>query len=126
MERQIIHTEAAPAAIGPYSQAVQVGDTLYISGQLPIDPATGNLVSHDIKEQTEQALKNLQAILKEAGLNLSHIVSTTVLLDNIGDFQAMNEVYGAHFQAPYPARVAYEVASLPSGALVEIQAIAHK
>lgn len=126
MSRKTIHTDAAPAAIGPYSQAVKVGEMIFISGQLPTDPATGKLVGDNVAEQTKQSLKNMQTILNEAGLDLSHVVSTTVLLDSLDDFQAMNEVYGEHFTEPYPARVAYEVAALPSGALVEIQAIAHK
>ncbi|MEO1769436.1 RidA family protein [Candidatus Enterococcus ferrettii] len=119
-----IDTAKAPAAIGPYSQAIKVGNTLYLSGQLPIDPATGEFPSEDIKEQTARSLENIKAILAEAGTNLTKVVKTTVLLKNISDFAAMNEVYGEYFNGTCPARAAYQVAALPKDALVEIEAIA--
>ncbi|MGG5329970.1 RidA family protein [Enterococcus sp. AZ163] len=119
-----IDTAKAPAAIGPYSQAIKVGNTLYLSGQLPIDPATGEFPSEDIKEQTARSLENIKAILAEAGTDLTKVVKTTVLLKNISDFAAMNEVYGEYFNGTCPARAAYQVAALPKDALVEIEAIA--
>ena len=124
MAKQIVQTANAPAAIGPYSQAVAANGTVYVSGQLPIDPATGAFAGPDIASQTEQSLKNIQAILAAAGLTMANVVKTTVLLDDIGDFGAMNEVYGAYFAEPYPARAAFEVARLPKGAKVEIEVIA--
>ena len=125
MAREIINTEKAPAAIGPYSQAIIAGDNMYISGQLPIDPATGELAEACIKCQTKQSLKNIQAILESEGLSMKNVVKTTVLMQNIGDFAAMNEVYAEFFTEECPARAAYEVAKLPKGALVEIEAIAY-
>lgn len=122
--KQAIFSGSAPAAIGPYSQAITVGDTVYISGQLPIDPATGCFPSDDIRDQTRMSLENVKAILAAAGLTMANVVKTTVLLDSIGDFGAMNEVYGAYFVEPYPARAAFEVARLPKGAKVEIEVIA--
>ncbi|MFI3294595.1 MAG: Rid family detoxifying hydrolase [Rikenellaceae bacterium] len=122
---KVIASPHAPAAVGPYSQAIQANDTLYISGQLPIDPSTG-VALESIEEQTLQSLKNIEAILTEAGYLKSDIVKCTVLLDNITDFAAMNGVYGEFFAAPYPARAAYEVAKLPLGVKVEIEAIAVK
>lgn len=121
---EAISTTAAPAAIGPYSQALKNGRFLYISGQLPIDPATGCITESDIKAQTTQSIRNQLAILKEAGGDLENVVKTTVFLSNMDDFSAMNEVYQAFFKAPYPARSAVEVAKLPKGALVEIEAFA--
>ena len=124
-----ISTTAAPAAIGPYSQAVRVGDTLYLSGQVALDPATGTLVPGGIAEQTTQVFANLSAVLAAAGLDLSHVVKTTVFLKNMNDFAAMNEVYARHL-APAgadtipPARSTIEVARLPKDALVEIDLIA--
>ena len=120
-----VHTDKAPAAIGPYSQAIIAGDNMYISGQLPIDPATGELAEACIKCQTEQSLKNIQAILESEGLSMKNVVKPTVLMQNIGDFAAMNEVYAEFFTEECPARAAYEVAKLPKGALVEIEAIAY-
>ena len=117
--KQAIFSNNAPAAIGPYSQAISAGDTLYISGQLPIDPATGSFPSEDIKDQTRMSLENITA-----GLTMANVVKTTVLLDDIGDFGAMNEVYGSYFAEPYPARAAFEVAKLPKGAKVEIEVVA--
>ena len=124
MMKQAIFSASAPAAIGPYSQAITVGDTVYISGQLPIDPATGSFPSDDVRDQTRMSLENIRAILAAAGLTMANVVKTTVLLDDIGDFGAMNEVYGAYFAEPYPARAALEVAKLPKGAKVEIEVIA--
>ena len=121
-----ISTSNAPAAIGPYSQAIEANGFIYASGQLPIDPATGAFPEGDIKEQTRQSILNAQAILKEAGADLSNVVKTTVLLADIADFGAMNEVYASFFNAPYPARSAFAVRDLPKGALVEIEMIAAK
>ncbi len=122
-----IQTDQAPAAIGPYSQAIDSGASLvFVSGQLPIDPTTGAFVPGGIREQTRQSLTNAQAILAAAGLNLSNVVKTTVFLADMGDFAAMNEVYAQFFAAPYPARSAVAVKTLPKGALVEIECIAAK
>ena len=121
-----VHTPNAPAAIGPYSQAIVAGNTVYVSGQLPIDPATGVFAGEDIAAQTRQSLTNLKSILNEAGADLCDVVKTTVYLANIADFAAMNEVYATFFCAPYPARAAFEVACLPKNALVEIECIAVK
>lgn len=123
-ERTIVFSSAAPAAIGPYSQAVAMHGFVFLSGQLGIDPITGTLVSGGIKEETEQALKNVQAVLESAGLSLAHVVKTTVFLADIADFAAMNEVYARYFSNSYPARSAFQVAALPKGARVEIEAIA--
>lgn len=122
--KKIISTDKAPAAIGPYSQAVNVGGTIYCSGQIPINPLTGEVVEGGIAEQTKQSLANVQAILEEAGCTMGDVVKTTVLLADIKDFAAMNEVYGAVFTAPYPARSAFAVRDLPKGVLVEIEVIA--
>lgn len=122
--KKIIATQNAPAAIGPYSQAVEVNGTIYASGQIPIDPATGEFVSGGIKEQTEQVFKNIKAILTEAGLTTDNIVKTTVLLADIADFGTMNEVYSTQFNGTFPARSAFAVKDLPKGALVEIEVIA--
>ncbi|MDT3366825.1 MAG: RidA family protein [Bacteroidota bacterium] len=120
-----IHTEKAPAAIGPYSQAVDSGHGLvFVSGQLPIDPATGAFPEGGVKEQTRQSLLNTQAILEAAGLSLANVVKTTVFLADMGDFAAMNEVYATFFSAPFPARCAFAVKTLPKGALIEIESIA--
>lgn len=119
-----VSTEKAPAAIGPYSQAVQAGNTVYVSGQLPIDPATGAFAGEDIRAQTRQSLTNIRSILEAVGADMSEVVKTTVLLKNIADFAAMNEVYAEFFAAPYPARAAFQVAALPKDALVEIECVA--
>lgn len=119
-----VQTANAPAAIGPYSQGVQAGKTIYVSGQLPIDPATGNFAGEDIQAQTRQSLTNIKNILAAAGADMSAVVKTTVLLDSIADFAAMNEVYAEFFTEPFPARAAFEVAAIPKGAKVEIEAIA--
>ena len=121
-----ISTNNAPAAIGPYSQAIEANGFIYASGQLPINPATGAFPEGGIKEQTRQSLLNAQAILKEAGSDLNKVVKATVLLADIADFAAMNEVYASFFEAPYPARSAFAVRDLPKGALVEIEMIAVK
>jgi 2-iminobutanoate/2-iminopropanoate deaminase len=124
---QEIHTNQAPAAVGPYSQAIQTGSLLFISGQIPLDPATGKLVSEqegDVREQTRQVLTNLKHILKEAGADMKDVVKTTVLLADIRDFEAMNGVYAEFFTEPYPARAAFQVAALPKGAKVEVEAVA--
>ena len=120
-----INTDKAPAAIGPYSQAIDSGAGLvFVSGQLPIDPATGAFPEGGVKEQTKQSLLNAKAILEMTGLNLSNVVKTTVFLADMGDFAAMNEVYAQFFSAPFPARSAVAVKTLPKGALVEIECIA--
>ena len=119
-----ISTEKAPAAIGPYSQAVQVGNLVYTSGQLPIDPATGQFPEGGIKEQTRQSLKNIQAILLEIGLTMASVVKTTVFMADMQDFADMNAVYAEFFAEPFPARSAVAVKTLPKGALVEIEVIA--
>ena len=124
--KQVINTSAAPAAIGPYSQAILVGNLVYTSGQIPIDPATGSFIEGGIKEQTHQSLSNVQAILSEAGLSMSNVIKTTVFMADMNDFAAMNEVYAEFFTEPYPARSAVAVKTLPKGALVEIEVIAAK
>ena len=121
-----VHTPAAPAAIGPYSQAICAGNTVYVSGQIPIDPATGAFAGDDIVTQTRQSLTNLKSIPSAAGADLCHVVKTTVYLAHMEDFAAMNGVYAEFFAAPYPARAAFEVACLPKNALVEIECIAVK
>ena len=119
-----ISTTKAPAAIGPYSQAIQVGNLVYTSGQIPIDPATGMIVTGGIKEQTLQSLTNVKAILEEVGLTMSNVLKTTVFMADMGDFADMNSVYAGFFTEPYPARSAVAVKTLPKGALVEIEVIA--
>ena len=125
--KKIIATQNAPAAIGPYSQAIDCGTFLVTSGQIPIDPATGEMVKCGIEGQTRQALLNLKAILTEAGLTMDSVVKTTVFLQNMGDFAAMNAVYAEFFtEGNYPARSAVQVGALPKGALVEIEALCSK
>ena len=119
-----ISTQNAPAAIGPYSQAIEVNGFVYASGQLPIDPATGAFPEGGVKEQTRQSILNVKAILEEAGLALSNVVKTTVFLADMGDFAAMNEVYSQFFAQPFPARSAIAVKALPKGALVEVEVVA--
>lgn len=119
-----ISTQNAPAAIGPYSQAIEVNGFVYASGQLPIDPATGSFPEGGVKEQTRQSILNVKAILEEAGLALSNVVKTTVYLADMGDFAAMNEVYSQFFVQPFPARSAIAVKALPKGALVEVEVVA--
>lgn len=123
--RKIVATDKAPAAIGPYAQANIIGDLVITSGQIPIDPATGNLVEGDIEAQTKQVFKNLKAVLEAAGSGLDKIVKTTCFMDNMNDFAKMNEVYASFFSGDYPSRSAVEVAKLPKGALIEIEAIAY-
>jgi 2-iminobutanoate/2-iminopropanoate deaminase len=120
------NTDKAPAAIGPYSQALSANGFLYISGQLPIDPTTGDFPAGSIAEQTEQSIKNIEAILAASGSDASKVLKTTCLLADIGDFAAMNEVYAKHFglNGPAPARAAFAVKDLPKGALIEIEAVA--
>lgn len=122
--KEMIHTDLAPAAIGPYSQAIRANGFVYVSGQLPVDATTGEFAGTDVQSQTRQSLTNIQYILREAGLDLDNVVKTTVFLQNMGDFAAMNEVYASFFTGVCPARAAVEVAKLPKGALVEIEAIA--
>ena len=119
-----ISTTKAPAAIGPYSQAIKVSGLVFVSGQLPIDPATGAFAEGGIKELTRQSLTNMKAILEEAGTSMVNVVKTTVFLADMNDFAAMNEVYAEFFAAPFPARSAVAVKTLPKGALVEIECIA--
>ena len=121
-----ISTKNAPAAIGPYSQAIETGGMIFASGQLPIDPNTGAFPEGGIKEQTRQSILNAKAILEEAGCSLSNVVKTTVLLSDIAEFAAMNEVYASFFSEPFPARSAFAVRDLPKGALIEIEMIAAK
>ena len=123
---QAVHTENAPVAIGPYSQAVQAGNTIYVSGQIPIDPAVGELVPGGIEEQTRRSLTNISNILSAAGYSMQDVVKTTVLLADIADFAAMNAVYAEFFTEPYPARAAFQAAAIPKGAKVEIECIAVK
>ena len=122
--KKVISTSKAPVAIGPYSQAIQVGNLVFASGQIPIDPATGNFVAGGVKEQARQSLTNVKAILEEAGLSLDNVVKTTVFLADMNDFADVNAVYAEFFAEPYPARSAVAVKTLPKGALVEIEVIA--
>jgi 2-iminobutanoate/2-iminopropanoate deaminase len=124
--KRIINSKNAPAAIGPYSQAVEVNGTLYISGQLPINPEVGKIEATDIASQTEQSFANINAILTEAGYSFSDVVKSTVFLSDIADFAGMNEVYKKYYQTECPARSAFAVKALPMGALVEIETIAAK
>ena len=126
MTMKAISTNNAPAAIGPYSQAIEAGGLVFASGQLPINPSTGTFPEGGIKEQTRQSILNAQAILESAGCSLSNVEKTTVLLADIADFAAMNEVYASFFSDPFPARSAFAVRDLPKGALVEIEMIAAK
>lgn len=125
MEKKIVHSQEAPAAVGPYSQAVRVGPFLYTAGQLGLDPESGSLVADDIKVQTERVLKNLRAVLQAAGGDLTNVVKTTVFLLDMAEFGAMNEVYASFFPADPPARSAIQVAALPLGGRVEIEAVAY-
>ena len=122
--KKVIRTTKAPSAIGPYSQAIQVGNIIYTSGQIPIDPATGNFVAGGVREQARQSLTNVKAILDEAGLTLDNVVKTTVFMADMNDFADVNAVYAEFFAEPYPARSAVAVKTLPKGALVEIEVIA--
>jgi 2-iminobutanoate/2-iminopropanoate deaminase len=124
MKREIITTDQAPAAVGPYSQAVRVADFVFTAGQIPLDPATGQIVEGGIEVQTRQALTNVSAVLQAAGTSLANVVKTTVFLADIGEFQAMNGVYAGFFGDAPPARSAVQVAALPLGARIEIEAVA--
>ena len=121
---KVISSKKAPAAIGPYSQAIQVGNLVYTSGQIPIDPAIGVIVAGGIKEQTRQSLTNVKAVLEETGLKMANVVKTTVFMADMNDFAEMNSVYAEFFSEPFPARSAVAVKSLPTGALVEIEVVA--
>jgi 2-iminobutanoate/2-iminopropanoate deaminase len=124
--KKIINTQNAPQAIGPYSQAVEVGNTLYISGQVPINPTSGKVEATDITTQTEQVMKNIEAILKEAGYTFKNVVKSTCLLSDMANFKAMNEVYGKYYPENPPARAAFAVKELPLGVMIEIETIAVK
>jgi len=124
--KEAIATQQAPAAIGPYSQAVRAGDAVFLSGQIPLDPATGQLVTGDITAQTRRVMESLRAVLAAAGCDFSHVVRTTIYLTDLGNFASVNEAYGSYFQPPFPARATVQVAALPRGAQVEIDAIAVK
>lgn len=122
--KQVIATKNAPGAIGPYSQAIEANGIIFISGQTPVDQATGKVVEGGITEQTEQVMKNLEAILKECGLTFDNVVKSTCLLSDMANFKAMNEVYGSRFKANPPARAAFAVKTLPLNAMIEIEMIA--
>ncbi len=124
MEKRIIKTDLAPAAIGPYSQGIRIGDFLFTSGQIALDPATGEMCSGEIEQETEKTLQNIEAILKAGGLSLSHVVKTTVYLADLNHFSRMNQVYEQFFSTNKPARACVQVAALPKGAKVEIDAVA--
>jgi 2-iminobutanoate/2-iminopropanoate deaminase len=124
--KKIIHTDRAPAAVGPYSQAVEAEGTLYISGQVPLVPESGTLVDGGIREQTEQVMKNIGAILKAAGYGFEHVVKSTCLLSDMANFKDMNEVYARYYPEEQPARAAFAVKELPLGVLIEIESIAVK
>jgi len=125
MSKRAIQTEDAPAAIGPYSQSIRAGRFLFLSGQIPIDPATGAMTPLGIEAQTRQVLQNIQAVLMAAGVNTDAVVKTTIYLIDLNDFQAVNEIYAEYFDEPYPARATMQVSALPRGSLIEIDAIAY-
>jgi 2-iminobutanoate/2-iminopropanoate deaminase len=122
--KKIISTADAPAAVGPYSQAVRVGSTIYCAGQIPLDPKTGQIVSNDISEQTRRVLDNITAVLKAEGVSFANIVKTTIFLTDLADFQTVNEIYATYFKQAPPARSTIQVPALPKGARIEIEAIA--
>lgn len=124
--KKAISTDKAPAAIGPYSQAIDTGVFIYTSGQIPIDPASGLVVNGGIEEQTQQVFENLRSVLEAAGSTLDKVVKTTVFLQNMGDFGKVNEIYATYFTAPYPARSCVEVAALPRGVMIEVDVVAVK
>jgi 2-iminobutanoate/2-iminopropanoate deaminase len=126
MRKEIIATEEAPKAIGPYSQAVRVGPLVFLSGQIPLDPQTGEIVPGDIVVQTKRVMENLSAVLRASGVSLSEVVRSTIYLTNLADFAKVNEVYGAYFPSEPPARATVQVAALPRGASIEIDMIAHR
>ena len=125
MPKQVIQTSEAPQAVGAYSQAVRVGDLVFLSGQIPLDPASGKVVEGDIVEQTRRVMENLGAVLRAAGASFAEVVKTTIYLADIGHFAKMNEVYGSYFSSEPPARATVQVGALPRGVLVEIDMIAH-
>jgi 2-iminobutanoate/2-iminopropanoate deaminase len=124
-KKQVIKPAKSPPAVGPYNHAIRIGDLLFCAGQIPIDPATGNLISGDAKAQTERVLENVKAILSDQNLTFANVVKTTVFLTNLADFAAMNEVYSKYFTVDYPARSTIQVAALPKAANVEIEVVAH-
>ena len=124
--KKVIHTTEAPAAVGPYSQAIEINGMLFISGQIPVNPATGKLVEGEIKEQTKQVMENIRAILKEAGYTFEDVIKSTCLLSDMSNFQAMNEIYATYYPKNPPARAAFAVKGLPLNSLVEIETIACK
>lgn len=126
MSKTVIHTDHAPKAVGPYSQAIQMGDFLFCSGQVSIDPKTQEVFLGDVKTQTEMVLKNVEAVLSQAGLGFEHVIKTTIFLTSMNDFATVNEIYGAKFSSHPPARSTVAVAGLPKGVNVEIEVIAHK
>lgn len=126
MEKKVIRTDNAPAPIGPYNQAIQYGDMLFVSGQIAIDPATGNLIEGDIQAETEMVMKNLQAVLAAAGMDFSNVIKSSIFLMDMGQFAQVNEVYGSYFSANPPVRETVQVAGLPKGVNVEISVVAGK
>lgn len=124
MDKKRIHSDNAPAAVGPYSQAIRYGDYVFTAGQVALDPSSGELVGSDVATQTEQVMSNLKAVLAAAEAGLEHVIKTTVFLQSMGDFAAMNAVYARHFPEPFPARSTVEVGALPKGGLVEIECVA--
>ena len=124
--KKAIQTDAAPQAVGPYSQGIDSGELIFVSGQLPLDPTTGAFPEGDIQARTSQVIRNVEAVLRQSGCGLEHVVKTTVFLVDMGEFQAMNEVYAEHFQQPYPARSVFQVGALPKGADVEMEVIARR
>lgn len=125
MGKHIVQSQAAPAAIGPYSQAVKAGDFLFCSGQIALDPATGQVIAGDVVDQTEQVIRNLRAVLEAAGATMESVVKTTIFLTDLGDFGRVNDIYGKYFVSAPPARSTVQVAALPKGVRVEIEAIAY-
>src|SRR5947207_15153124 len=125
LTKTVIRPKKSPPAVGPYNHAVRIGDLLFCAGQIPLDPATGNLVSGDIKAQTERVLENVKAILEDQKLTFTNVVKSTVFLTNLSDFAGMNEIYAKYFSSDFPARSTIQVAALPKGASVEIEVIAH-
>lgn len=126
MNKEVIHTDNAPKAVGPYSQAIMAGQTLFCSGQIAIDPKTNEVLKVSVKEQTHQVMKNIDAVLKQAGLGYGNIVKSTIFVTDMNDFATVNEVYSSYLQAPYPARSTVGVAALPKGVNVEIEVVAIK
>lgn len=124
MTISVVNTDQAPAAIGPYSQAVVAGNMLFVSGQIPLDPSTGETVDGDISGQTKRVLENLKAVIEAAGSRMSHVVKVTIYLTDMKQFSVVNEIYGSYFSAPYPARACVQVSELPKGVQVEMDAIA--